>query len=422
MRSYLEIFTAAHMRKAVLNSVMLVCLALSAPPLWAQRRPISAGDFDQVAARAEQARSANRIEEAIELYRKGLSLRPRWAEGWWYVGALLYERDAFADAAVALSKATALSPKSGTTWVMLGLCEFKLGRFNDALTHIRQGGKLGASADPQFRQVMIYHEGVLLIGKGDFEHAQETLGQLSRDGVENEDVTNALGLSVLHIRFSDLLAGDSTLRQMVLRAGLAETLAAQKKFAAALDEYERLANDFPTKPNVQYALGRYLLTSNDEKRAVVAFQREIENNPSHLDAHLLLANTKLNLKDFPGGLPYAEKAVKLNPQSPFGHYLLGSLLLENDQTARAITELETARRMLPRQAKIYFALGRAYARANRQKDAAAARSTFTRLTKQAEADVGAAGAQQFQSAPSGVSDQPRPGRPQGTPTGAKRKP
>ena len=357
----------------------------------------------------------------MELYRKALSLRPRWAEGWWYLGALLYERDAFADAAVALSKATDLSPKVGTTWVMLGLCEFKLGRFSDALTHIRQGRKLGATADPQFKQVMLYHEGVLLIGKGEFEQAQETLGLLSRDGVENEDVTDALGLSALRIRFSDLIAGDSTLRQLVRRAGLAEHLAAQKKFDEALGEYERLVTDFPTKPNVQYAFGRYLLTSHDEERAVVAFQREIENNPTHLQAHLLLANTKLNLKDFAGGLSYAENAVKLNPQAALGHHILGSLLLETDQTARAITELETAVRLMPNEAKIYFALARAYTRASRQKDAAAARATFVRLTKQVEAAESDAGAQQSQSAPSDSSEQTRPSRPQKATKGAKRR-
>ncbi|HEY8460541.1 MAG TPA: tetratricopeptide repeat protein [Blastocatellia bacterium] len=374
------------MRKAALKSLMAVLLALSAPPSWAQQRPASPGNFDRLAAQAEQARSANRIEEAIELYRKALSLRPRWAEGWWYIGALLYERDAFAGAAVALSKATALSPKSGTAWVMLGLCEFKLGRFNDSLKHIRQGRKLGANADPQFRRVMIYHEGLLLIGKGEFEQAQETLGQLSRDGVENEDVIDALGLSVLRTRFSDLLAGDSTLRQLVRRAGLAEHLAAQKKFAEALGEYERLAADFPTKPNVQYAFGRYLLTNLDDKRAAEAFQREIENTPAHLPAHLHLASAKLNLKDFAGGLPYAEKAVKLAPRSALGHYLLGVLLLETGQTERAIAELKTAERLRPDEAKIYFALGRAYARANRPKDAAAARAAFMRLNKQAEID------------------------------------
>jgi tetratricopeptide (TPR) repeat protein len=410
------------MRKTALNIVMMVLLVLSAPHSWARQRPAPSGNFDQVAARAEEARNANRIDEAIELYRKALSLRPRWAEGWWYLGTFLYERDAFADAAVALSKATALSPKFGTASVMLGLCEFKLGRFDEALMHIRQGRKLRVSADPQFNQVMIYHEGLLLIGKGEFEQAQETLGQLSRDGVENEDVTNALGLSVLRIRPSDLLAGDSTTRQMARRAGLAEQLAAQKKFDEALGEYERLAADFPTKPNVQYAFGKYLLASQDEDRAILAFQREIENNPEHLPAHLFLANTKLNLRDFAGGIPYAEKAVKLKPELALGHYLLGSLLLETDQMARAISELETAGRLAPNEAKIYFALGRAYSRAGRQKDAAAARATFTRLAKQAEGAGNSDSAQQAQSDPSGSSDQTRPTRPQAAAKGAKRRP
>src|SRR5262245_55444665 len=411
------------MFKHALNSVMIAFLTFSATLSWAQQRPTSPGDFEQVASRAEQARSANRIEEAIELYRKGLSLRPRWAEGWFHLGALLYERDAFADAAAAFGQATALNPKVGTAWVMLGLCEFKLDRHNDALTHIQQGRKLGASAEPQFKQVMLYHEGVLLIGKGEFELAQETLDQLSRDGVENEDVTNALGLSVLRLRFSDLLAGDSALRQLVRRAGLAEHLAAQKRFDEALGEYERLATDFPKAANVQYAFGRYLLTSHDNERAVVAFQRAIENDPTHLPAHLFLANTKLDLKDFDGGLPYAEKAIKLNPRLPLGHYLLGSLLLETGQTARAITELETAERLLPNEPKIYFALGRAYARANRKKDAAAARATFTRLTKQTEeAAKDNQENQQAQSAPANSSDQTKPIRSGKAAPGTKQKP
>ncbi len=410
------------MLKVTFNSVIIALLALSTTPSRAQQRPASHKAFDQVAAQAEQARSASRIEEAIKLYRKALSLQPRWAEGWWYLGTLLYDRDAFADAAVAFGKATSLNPKVGTAWVMLGLCEFKLGRYNDALTHIQQGRRLGVSADPQFRQVMLYHEGVLLLGKGKFELAQETLALLSRDGVENEDVIIALGLAVLRLRPSDLLAGDATLRESLRRAGQAEHLAAQKRFNEASREYERLVRDFPTKPNVQYAYGRYLLATNDEEKAIAAFQREIENNPAHLPAHLFLADTKLKLKDFAGGLPYAEKAVKLNPRLPLGHYLLGSLLLETGQTARAISELETAARLLPNEPKIYFALGRAYARAGRQQDAAAARATFERLTEQAEAARSSASDQQTQSAPANSLERAKPGRPQGAAKGAKRRP
>jgi tetratricopeptide (TPR) repeat protein len=406
----------AGMRKVVINLALIAVLIYSSQPLWAQQRPAPAETFAQVAARAEQARGANRIEEAIELYRKALSLQPRWAEGWWYLGTLLYERNAFAEAAAAFGQATTLNPKVGTAWVMLGLCEFKLDRHNDALEHIQRGRRLGTSADPQFRQVMLYHEGLLLLGKGEFEQAQETLGLLSHDGVENEELTTALGLSVLRLRFSELLTGDETLRQLVSRAGRAAHLAAQKKFNEALDEYERLATDFPRAPNVHYAYGRFLLTINHEDRAIAALQREIENSPSHLPARLLIADTRLRLRDFAGGLPYAEEAVKLSPRLPLGHYLLGSLLLELGETARAIAELETAERLLPNEPKIYFALGRAYARANRKADAERARAIFTRLNKQAAAKSGES--EQMAN----PSDQAQPGRPQGAAKDTKQKP
>lgn len=372
------------MRYLILKPLLLSLLALHAAPSWARQRPAPAGDFERVAAQAERARGANRIEEAIGLYRNALSLRPGWAEGWWYLGTLLYDRDAFADAAGAFDKAASLSPNAGTAWVMLGLCEFKLARYEEALRHIQRGRRLSPNAEPQLRHVMLYHEGLLLLGKGDFEHAQDTLGLLSRDGVENEDLTNALGLSVLRLRFSDLLAGDAALRELVRRAGHAEHLAAQKRFDEASDEYARLAADFPKTRNVQYAYGRYLLSSNQDEQAVEAFKREIENTPDHLQARLLIADVKHRAKDFAGGLPYAEEAVRLYPRVPIGHYFLGLLLLGDNQTARAIAELESARAGLPGEPKIYFALARAYGRANRKQDAERARETFMRLNKEAE--------------------------------------
>lgn len=372
------------MRKVVLKLILLALLIFSETLSWAQQPSTSPNTFDGVAAQAEQARRANRTEEAIELYRKALSLRPQWAEGWFNLGTLLYDRDSYDEAAQAFKGATELNPKVGTAWVMLGLCEFKLERYDEALKHIQHGRQLGTSAEPQFRQVMIYHEGLLLIGKGEFRGAQETLGLMSREGVENEELIVALGLSVLNIRFSDLLAGDSTLREMVRRAGRAEHLSAQKKFDEALSEYERLATDFPKVSNVQHAYGRFLLVSNQDEKAIEAFKREIENTPNHLLARLLIADTKLRLKDYAGGLPYAEEAAKLRPQLPLAHYLLGSLLLDTGQMARAITELETARTGLPNEPKIHYALGRAYARAGRRAEAEQARAAFARLNKQGE--------------------------------------
>ena len=56
---------------------------------------------------------------------------------------------------------------------------------------------------------MLYHEGLLLLGRAEFERAQETLGQLGAEGVESDELTRTLGLSVLRLRPSDVGEGAS---------------------------------------------------------------------------------------------------------------------------------------------------------------------------------------------------------------------
>ncbi|MFL6208514.1 MAG: tetratricopeptide repeat protein [Pyrinomonadaceae bacterium] len=341
-------------------------------------------DFDQLAATAAAAREADQLDEAVAAYRKALALRPQWAEGWWYLATIFYDRDNYAEAARGFSEAARLQPKAGAPWAMLGLCEFQLGHYDDALIHIQQGRQIGLGDNVELTRVMRYHEGVLSILKGEFEQGQQTLGTLSYEGLKSEDLIIALGLAVLRIGMApkqvDINYRD---RDLIRRAGLAEHFAAQKNVSDAQREYDLLVRDYAKVPNVQYAYGRFLMLNRDEDNAVIAFQREIENWPKHVLARCQLANIKLLHKDIEAGLPFAEEAVKQAPRLPLGHYLLGRLLLEAGQNQRAIQELEATARMVPSEAKIYFALARAYTRMHRKEDAARARETFTRLSKQA---------------------------------------
>ena len=61
---------------------------------------------------------------------------------------------------------------------------------------------------------------------------------------------------------------------------------------------------------------------------------------------------------------------------------LGLLLLNTGATSQARRELEIARVRQPREAKIYFALGRAYAALGRHAEAARARAMFAKLNQE----------------------------------------
>jgi predicted Zn-dependent protease len=296
----------------------------------------------------------------------------------WQDGMRAYERDDYAAAALGFAAVAEARPHEGMVWAMLGLCEYKLARPDEALAHIQRARTLGIAGDAQFRQVVQYHEAVLLAGRSEFERAQEILAALAESGVSTDTLIRALGMAVLRVRPADA-AADAAVVSLTEEAGRAEQLLATKQFDRAAAAYRDLADRHRTTRNVQYALGRYYVATRQPAQAAAAFEREIANSPDHVPARLGLAAIKKD-SDPAAALAYAEQAVRLNPRIPLGHYLLGSLLLQTPDTMRAIAELELAEQSVREDPGLYYALARAYARAGRNADAERARATFRRLT------------------------------------------
>lgn len=307
-------------------------------------------------------------------------MRPGWAEGWWSLGTIYYDRNSYDQATRAFATLVRLKPKDGNAHVMLGLSEFELGKDAPALKHIEDGKNLGINKDTQLRNVVLYHEAILLQRGSKFERAQQTLEQLCLEGVDNDEIADTLGMVMLRMTDRNVPRGapDSD----VLRAvGHAECLAGQKNYEQARHDFAAIVQGHPDYPNLHYAYGMFLLEARDTQAAIAEFKQEIKNQPEHVFARLQIAAANYKV-DSAAGLPYAEEAVKLNPRLPFAHYLLGLLLLDTDQYQKAIPELEVARKFFPRESKLYFALGSAYARAGREQDARRARETFARLQQE----------------------------------------
>jgi len=344
-------------------------------------QPKAAANFAALSSQANAARDADRLDEALSLYKKALALRPSWAEGWWSLGTIQYDRSAYAEAARAFRKLLALRSKDGTAHAFLGLCEFELGHDDAAFQHIEQSRKIGLSGDPQFQHVVLFHEGVLLQRAGKFEKAQEDLQQLCLQGVESDEVASTLGLVLLRRKDSSAPATSTEEAGIVGGIGRSGCLAGQKKYDDGRQILDALAEQHPKYPNIHYAYGMFLLDAHEQPAAINEFKQEIENNPAHVAARLRIAAT-LYKTDSAAAVPYAQQAVKLAPDVPLGHYLLGLLLLDTNEHGQAIPELETARKAFPQDPRLYFALGTAYAQAGRTQDATRARAMFDRLKKE----------------------------------------
>jgi cytochrome c-type biogenesis protein CcmH/NrfG len=100
----------------------LLCLFLLSLPAFCG--PLQS--FDSVAAQAAQARDSENLDQAMKLYTQAVQLRPDWAEGWWYLGTIAYDRDKFQAAAEALSRVTTLAQRDANAFAMLGLSEARL--------------------------------------------------------------------------------------------------------------------------------------------------------------------------------------------------------------------------------------------------------------------------------------------------------
>lgn len=361
----------------------IALLLLACSITFGQQAPRNPG-FRDLQSRAETAARENRLDEAALLYARALRLRPRWAEGWWSLGTLEYDRDHYLPAANAFQQLLKLQPSNGTAHAMLGLCQFESGKDNLALKNLLAAERLGVLDREDLRKVVLYHLGILQLRARRFGDAQLTLGVLAKQKVRTQELILALGQAALLVNPQESPSANNDATNVIEQVGRAEALGATSEFEQGKQIYTALTARYPAYPNLHFAYGRFLLEAHEIDEAVAQFERELDLDPQNVNSMLEIASARFQV-DSLAGLKYAEQAVKLAPQMPFAHYMVGVLRLDLGDAAGAIPELEFARKVFPDQPKIYFSLGAAYARVGRKSDAEKARAEFLRLEKEAPA-------------------------------------
>ena len=370
------------LRQARLAAVLVILLWILSPKGSTSAPQQKSVTFNQLAEKAKSAKEESRLDEAAGLYARALALQPKWAEGWWSLGTLEYDQDHYSKAAVDFKKLIALQPKDGTAHAMLGLCEFELKEDDSALKNLLAAKWLGVLNDEQLRRVTLYHLALLQARARKFGDAQGSLKSLMQLGVNSDEVLLLNGEVALKVRPEEAPQEGTPGRDVLLRVGRAEMLKVQKKVAAANEEYLALAAEYPDYPNLHFAFGRFLIDASEPDESIPHFEKELQVNPQNVNVLLAIAEAHYRI-DSTKGVKYAEEAVRISPQLPFAHYLLGVLYLDSGNTVGAISQLEIAKRGFANKPEVYFALGNAYARAGRKQEAAQARATFQRLSKQA---------------------------------------
>ncbi len=360
--------------QTALGLALAVLGAGTAPALPAL--PVSSS-FDNLARRADAARVAGRLDEAETLYREALALRPKWAEGLFYVGTMAYDRDRFAQCRDAFRQLSVVEPKMAPAWAFLGLCEFRLGAYASAQDHLEHSLSLGVPPQEDLTRTVLYHHALLLVRESKFEPALVPLRALLSSRAPTPEVQEVCGLVLLRRPKlpAEVPAADRTLLREAGRAYCAQldrhTDEAVRLFAALVEER-------PRERYLHYGYGLALAQAGSAD-SLVQFRREIELFPDDVLARVelgfgLLARGREQEAVAPG-----EAAAKLAPGLFATHLVLGRALVATGKLTRGIHELETAAGMAPQIPEVHIALARAYAKAGRKADAERANAIFRAL-------------------------------------------
>ncbi len=350
--------------------------AVKAPALPPSQPPVP--KFETLRVQATAAREKGRIPEALRLYQTLVSLRPDWAEGWWFLGVLNYDQSRFLPASAAFEQFVKLEPANGQGWGMLGICEAQLQKVEAALKHLSKASSLKYGGNPEMIRVGRYHQAVLLTRVKAFENALGLLGLFAVEHQKSDSVLDAMGMAILR-RAEPLNTLTPADRAMVREFGQAVFLEGEQNLEESGRIFRQLEAKYRGKPNVAFAYGIDLQLRHQDEEAGKYFKAELERDPNHVAALLQLASNCLATGQVKEGMQYAQKATELAPGDGIGFYFLGRYHLRLNELPQAVAMLEKAAKLEPEIPNIQYSLAQAYTRMNRPQEADRARAEYDRL-------------------------------------------
>jgi tetratricopeptide (TPR) repeat protein len=356
--------------------------------------PAKSPSFDELSRQAAASLAAGNTDEAIHIYQDALQLHPEWDEGRWNLAMLAYSAGRYPEAIVALKACVARKPDYGTAWAVLGLSEFEIKDYGNALIHLQRGQDLGLGGSKESVELARYRLGVLLNRDRKFDLAAELLAPEARSGPLAEKIQFALGMALLRMSvLPDEV--EASKRSLVLSAGEIAALLEDSRYDEVFPKFQALLREHPGVPFLHYAYGTALEALSQYDDAESQLRQEILISPESELPYARMASIALKMHRPADALPSAQRAVELGPDSAEAHYLLGRSCLEAGQREKALQELETASKMAPGSPEVHFNLAKAYAKANLPEKAEQERATFARLNALAELERSRHGSQSY---------------------------
>lgn len=148
----------------------------------------------------------------------------------------------------------------------------------------------------------------------------------------------------------------------------------QGKWDAAEKDYRKILEQNPRYPGIHFRLARLLLSKPNPppdfaEQAKKELQAELEIDPTNAGAEYVLGELARQAQDLPAAVQHFSKATQLEPNFADAYLGLGMSLLTQKQYAEAVPPLEKAVKLQPGNPAGHYSLATAYARTGRKQDA-----------------------------------------------------
>jgi tetratricopeptide (TPR) repeat protein len=252
-------------------------------------------------------------------------------------GLIYYEREQFAPAIDAFTKAANQDSSDHESLEMHGVSLFRLGRIQEAIPFLEKGrvGVQGENVDPNYVLALCYAD---VQRYDDARHAFAAQYGFAPDSAE-----------------AYLLAG-----RLFLRRELRDEAGVEAGKALEIN---------PSLPLAHELLGEVALSRADTAGAIREFEAEAKINPLNPDLYDRLGDAYLRNGQFTDAQKALNRAVLLEPQATGPYILLGETFLKLKQPIEALHYLDHAEKMDPSNYITHNLLGQAY-KATGQIDAA----------------------------------------------------
>ncbi len=364
------------------RSALLVCLAafgVAGAGVFAQSK-----SADRAHAAALALDQQGRTEEAEAAWRAILKGHPHDAEALAQVGVHEARQEHYTEAITYYREALAVAPAFPQLELNLGLAYFKAKRFQEAI--------------PCFAHELHRHPGDLRLtillgmshyGAGDYAGAVPWLQKAADRDSNNLTLRMTLAQSCLWSKqpqcvmddYKKILEIDPNSAPADMLAG--EALDQMGDNAGALAQFEAAVKANPKEPNVHFGLAYLLMTQKRFSDAVPEYRVDLENDPSHAQARVYLADCYLHLEDNEHAQPELERALKDDPRIELGHLDLGIIYAAEGRNEEAMAQYLAAIKLNPKDSDPHWRLSRLYQAMGQTEKARTEAVLVSRMKKQA---------------------------------------